>query len=607
MELQILGPVEARRDGKRVALSGTKVNTVLATLLLARGRVVSDARLSYLLWGWNPPATMNAQIYTYVSRLRMQLGDGISIVRQQPGYAMHTGDAAIDFVEFERLARLGREALELGHHEEADGFLRGALELWRGPALSNVTEFLTDAELPQLEEARAAATENRIEADLALGRHQQIVPELTGLVSRFPVRERMRAQLMTALYRCGRQADALTTYHDGRKALAEELGVDPGEALAATYQRVLTGELEGAGEAVRVAVRAPAVHSAPPAMLPPDIADFTGREAELAELRRLLPAAEGARSWHARRFLITGMAGSGKTALAVRAANDCLEQFPDGQLYVNLSHSDGSPRDPREVLVRLLRALGDSLAADVGETDLDELIRLYRTRTSRKRLLILLDNVVSELQLGPLLPGAPEPAVLITSRTALGPVGGVHTLVLSPLGPEEGLRMLCAAVDPARIAAEPAAAREIARFCAGLPLAVRIAGNRLAARPQWSLAQLATRLADPAGRLAELQARGLSVPQSLSLSLRQLRPERRELLHRLPEIGGGTRSFSAARVADELGLAEAVVERGLEGLVDHGLLVVWDDGEPGVPPTYELHELVGLFARARAAAELVMG
>ncbi|MFD9410710.1 BTAD domain-containing putative transcriptional regulator [Streptomyces sp. NPDC059989] len=582
--------MEVHRDGERVLLSGAKVKTVLAALLLAKGRMVSDARLSHLLWGWNPPATMSAQIYTYISRLRTQLGDSVSIVRQLPGYAMDTGNARVDFLEFERLARLGAEAQEAGDLERAQAQLRDALELWRGPALSNVAEFLADTELPRLEEARAAATENRIEVDLALGRHRRVVPELTALVAEFPVRERMRAQLMKALYRDGRQADALTTYHEGRRVLAEELGVDPGAELAAAYQAVLTGE-----PIPDTPAGPPTAVLAPPAMLPPDIPDFTGREAELAELRRLLPSAEG-RSWHARRFLLTGMAGCGKTALAVRAANDCLDAFPDGQLYVNLSHPDGSPQDPRDVLVALLRALGEPVGA--AEPDLDELIRLYRTRTARRRLLILLDNAVNELQLAPLLPGAPEPAVLITSRTALGPIGGLHTIVLGSLGTEESFRMLCASVDPARIAAEPQAAREIVRHCAGLPLALRIVATRLASRPGASLGRLASRLADPRIRLRELQARGLSVPRSLGVSLRRLGLEHRELLMLLPRLGQEV--FSAQSAARELGLEAATVEEGLEALVDDGLLTVSD--EPGML-VYRLHELLRLFAGTGYAFE----
>ncbi|MFD3514418.1 BTAD domain-containing putative transcriptional regulator [Streptomyces sp. NPDC058657] len=565
------------------------MKTVLAALLLARGRMVSDARLSHLLWGWSPPATMSAQIYTYISRLRMQLGDGVRIVRQLPGYAMDTGNARVDFLEFERLTRLGAKAQEAGELERADTHLRDALELWRGSALSNVAEFLADTELPRLEEARAAATENRIDVDLALGRHRQVVPELTALVGEFPVRERMRAQLMKALYRCGRQADALTAYHDGRQVLAEELGVDPGVELTAAYQAVLSCE------PIPDTLTRPVSALVPPAMLPPDIPDFTGRVGELDQLRRLLPPMEG-RSWHARRFLLTGMAGSGKTALAVRAANDCLDAFPDGQLYANLSYPDGSPQDPRTVLVALLRALGEPVGA--AEPDLDELIRLYRTRTARRRLLILLDNAVNELQLAPLLPGAPEPAVLITSRTALGPVGGLHTLVLDSLDAEEGLRMLSASVGPARVAAEHQAAQEIVRHCAGLPLALRIVSTRLAGRPGATLGRLAGRLADPRMRLRELQARGLSVPRSLEVSLSRLGPEHRELLMRLSR--SGQEVFSARSAAREFGWRPDTVEKGLESLVDDGLLTVSDG--PGVP-AYRLHALLRLFAGTSCAAE----
>lgn len=583
MEFRILGPVEARRDDEPVVLSGTKIKTVLAALLLARGRVVSDTRLSHLLWGWSPPATVSAQIYTYISRLRMQLGDGVRIVRQPPGYTLDTANSQVDFLEFERLARLGAEAYDAGDLKRADAHLRGALELWRGTALSNVTELLADAELPRLEEARATATELRIEVDLALGRHRQLVPELTSLVAEFPVRERMRAQLMKALYLCGRQADAIIAYHEGRRVLAEELGVTPGAELAEVYQAVLAGE-----PVMEPAAPIAATRAVTPAMLPPDIPDFTGREAELEELRRLLPPS-GQRTWHARRFLLTGMPGSGKTALAVRAANECLGAFPDGQLYVNLRHRDGSPRTPRDVLVGLLRALGEPVGA--AEPDLDELIRLYRTRTARRRLLILLDNAVSELQLSGLLPGAPEPAVLITSQTALGPIGGLHTMVLPPLSTEETLRMLSAAVDPMRIEAEPEAAREIARHCAGLPLAVRIAATRLAGRPRSSLRRLADRLADPHSRLQELQVRGLSVSRSLEMSLRRLRDEDRELLLLLSGLERD--EFSARSAARSLGLTAAEVEKGLESLVDEGLLGFSD--EPG-ESVYQLNSLLRLCA-----------
>ncbi|MEU9197824.1 AfsR/SARP family transcriptional regulator [Streptomyces hundungensis] len=583
MEFRILGPVEARRDSECIVLSGTKIKTVLAALLLARGRVVSDAQLSRLLWGWSPPATVSAQIYTYISRLRMRLGESVRLERRLPGYALETGNARVDFVEFERLSRNGAEARAAGDVERAGALLRDALGLWRGPALSNVTEILGDAELPRLEEARAVTLENRIEADLELGRHSEVIPELTALVAEFPVRERMRAQLMKALYQCGRQADALTSFHEGRRVLADDLGVDPGTELTDVYQAVLTG-----GPLVDPAARRTAARTAPPAMLPADIPEFTGRRAELAELRRLLPPAEG-RSWHTRRFLVTGMPGIGKTALAVRAANECIDAFPDGQLYVNLSYPDGRPVDPRDLLVAMLRWLGEPVGA--GESDLDELVRLYRTRTAGRRILILLDNAVSELQLAPLLPGAPEPGVLITSQTLLGPIGGLRTMVLPPLSTEESLRMLSATVDPARIAAALPYATAIAEHCAGLPLAVRIVATRLTARPSSSLQRFADRLSDPHTRLRELQARGLSVPRSLKSAIDRLGQEQRRLLILLSRLD--QEAFSLRSVGRSLGHPPAPLEAGLESLVDQGLLAFSDEPDE---PVYRLNSLVRLFA-----------
>lgn len=242
MEFRVLGPVEAR-SGSEVDLAGSKIHTALAALLLARGGIVPDGRLNGLLWGSTPPVTANAQIYTYMSRLRKRLGPEVRIVRRQPGYLIRLGDSTVDLHEFERLEREGRKALDEGRHGRASTLLGAALGLWRGPALANVTEFMQETELPRLEEARMIAWENRIEADLALGRHQQVTSELTWLVKELPLRERLRAQLMTALYRSGRQAEALQIFSEGRTVLAEELGVDPGEALSDAYHALLQGDL----------------------------------------------------------------------------------------------------------------------------------------------------------------------------------------------------------------------------------------------------------------------------------------------------------------------------------------------------------------------------
>ncbi|MFI8460181.1 BTAD domain-containing putative transcriptional regulator [Kitasatospora sp. NPDC085464] len=245
MEFSVLGLVSVKdARGAEVGLDGAKQRTVLAALLLARGRVVTDARLSTLLWDWNPPATMSAQIYTYISRLRKRLGPRVRLSRQGPGYQLDIGDTRFDLVEFERLTRQARSALAASRFDAAARDFESALALWQGPALGNVTEALAQLEVPGLEEARTAALEGRVEADLALGRHQRLVPELTSLVTELPLRERLRAQLMTALYRSGRRADALAAYQQGRRILAHEIGVDPGPELTAVHQAVLTDSPE---------------------------------------------------------------------------------------------------------------------------------------------------------------------------------------------------------------------------------------------------------------------------------------------------------------------------------------------------------------------------
>lgn len=242
MKVYILGPVGVSRGGHEVVLGGSKARTLLAALMLADGRLMTDAQLSELLWGWHPPTTESAQIYTHVSRLRKRLSPEIDIVRQPPGYLMRVKSAEFDYEIFEKTTRLGHEQMSLGRYESAARYFRTALELWNGPTLANVTEFLASAELPRLDEARMATLESRIEADLRLGRNLQLVSELTRLVAQHPTRERLRVQLMTALYHSDRQADALTVFHDGRHVLSEELGIDPGNALASTYQAILRGE-----------------------------------------------------------------------------------------------------------------------------------------------------------------------------------------------------------------------------------------------------------------------------------------------------------------------------------------------------------------------------
>ncbi|MFJ6294753.1 BTAD domain-containing putative transcriptional regulator [Streptomyces griseoviridis] len=599
MEFQLLGPVEARDRARRIAVSGTMMRTVLAALLLARGRVVSDGRLSELLWGWDPPATWNAQIYTYMSRLRKLLGPKVDLVRRQPGYQLVADAARVDVVEFGRLERLGRRAMEERRLTQAAETLRQALDLWQGPALANVTPYLAEAELPQLEEARMNALEHRIEADLALGRHGQLTSELTRLVGEFPVRERLRAQLMAALYRCGRQAEALRAYHEGREVLAEELGVDPGPDLTAAYQSLLSRELDTLPQPAPSLTSAVPTLSAPPVMIPPLPTDFTGREREFDVLcRRLTPTeANGRAAFQPRRLLISGMPGVGKTALAVRVAHAVADQFPDGLLYARLRADDGTVADCGKVLVTLLRALGETsenvLAPNGEPARTEELVHRYRTRTAGRKLLILLDDAANELQLDPLLLATADSAVLVTSRNRLSAVPGSWTVALDPMETGESLDLLSMIAGGDRISAEPEAAHAVVEACGKLPLALRAAAARLAARPHWPMTRLARRLADPASRIEELRVSTLDVRQILSAALRQRPLSERELICRLAVCAAG--EFTAMAAAVLLRLPENTAEEFLERLVEASLLEAHGLDATGTP-CYCFHPLLRLTA-----------
>ncbi|MET9778758.1 BTAD domain-containing putative transcriptional regulator [Streptomyces sp. NPDC006367] len=568
---------------------------------------MSDSRLNFLLWGWEPPATSGAQIYTYMSRLRKLLGDEVRIERRPPGYLLQAPDSAVDMLEFERLDRLGRAALDQRRHREAGALLAEALGHWRGTALANVTEHLADAELPQLEEARMHTLENRIEADLALGRHEQLTAELTGLVAQHPLREKLRSQLMTALYRSGRQSDALQSYYEGRGLLADQLGIDPGEALGATYAAVLKGTRgPGPGSTARPAREVPAGPVAP-ATLPPPVERLAGREAEIRTLRTQL--AESVAGRGPRHLLVTGMAGVGKTALAVHVAHAAAGDFPDGRLFVGLTEANGRPRPPGDVLASLLRDLGEPLEeSDVtppggsergDRRQCEDLVRRLRARTAGRQLLVVLDGAAEGKLLDPLLAGLHGVVVVITGRTRLTQVTGARTTALAPLGAPAARDLLAAVTGRARLAAEPDATDELIDCCGGLPLALRIAGSRLLARPFWPVARLAQRMAAPENRLRELSYGGMDVGTALSSSLYALPSPARSALVRLARMGA--EPFPAHRAAGVLGTTEATAEQWLEQLVDGALLDLCGVDLMG-RPFYRFHELVLLFAAGLPAA-----
>ncbi len=626
VEFRILGPVQVRVDGSAVPVEGAKQRTVLAALLLSGGRVLSDDRLSELLWGPTPPPTRTAQLYTYVSRLRKRCGPWLRTDRRGSGYAMDTGDARYDWDEFRRLAEQGRTALTGGHYATAADRLTAALALWRGPALSDVTGRLSEAELPRLEEARLAAVQNRIEAELALGRHAQSVPELTRLVAEHPLRETLRCQLMTALYRCDRQADALAVYERGRRALRDELGVDPGSALRRLHRELLTGEVTGPaaapkavtlgagpgagpragaepGPAGRGPGRGAAVASAVapppadiwaglvPAMLPPDIADFSGRVQPLAELGTALADPHGTGG-----IVLTGAPGTGTSALAVHAAHRSRRAFPHGQLYADLRAEDGSPKDPSDVLGWFLRALG------AGPHDLpaalDERAQLYRSRLAGRRALVVLDNAVEDRQVRPLLAVGDGCRTLVTSHSPLTSVEGVRLVRLGPLDAVEACGLLAAVAGSERVAAEPEAAGRIVERCDGLPLALRICAARLAAQPQWRLAHLANRLGPVDRLLGELSLGSLDVRAALRRSHVRLAADARHAFRALAHRFAA--AFTARDAAAELRWSEASAENALDSLTTARLLELSAEGDR---LEYRFRFLVRQFAREQDAAE----
>jgi DNA-binding SARP family transcriptional activator len=611
MEFGVLGPLEVR-DGDRGLLALTpRQRSVLGMLLLRANRVVSTDQLIEAVWGAAPPRSAAVALQMLVSRLRRVLQPDTTrlpvVVTRPHGYLLQVAPGELDLQQFEELVAAGRQALATGAAADAARCLRQALGLWRGPVLAGLdVGTLQHTVVPRLEEARLAAEEERIEAELLLGRHRQLVGELQELVAEYPLRERLCGQLMLALYRAGRQAEALAAYGQARRRLVEELGIEPGTELQRLQRQILAADpaldapprLEDAA-AVGAVIFADRDRPAP-RQLPPDVVTFTGRELHLARLDRLLGMAGLAGS--VMMVAIDGISGIGKSALAIHAAHRLAEQFPDGQLYVNLQGATPglAPLQPLEVLGRFLRALG--VDPTQVPTQVDEAAAWFRSLVAGRRLLVMLDDARDAVQVAPLLPASPACGVLVTSRCILAGLDGVHYLHLDVLPPEEAVRLLARLAGEQRIVGEPRAAAEVTRLCGFLPLALRIAGARLAARRGWSVRALASRLADAQHRLDELELGDLGVRASFSVSLRTL-CDSVDAVDR-----AAARAFGLLGVLDgpEVSLAAAArlldrsheaAERALERLVDAQLL------ESHSPGRYRMHDLLRLYAREHAGAQ----
>ncbi|MFI6596273.1 BTAD domain-containing putative transcriptional regulator [Nonomuraea sp. NPDC050536] len=565
MRFEVFGAVRGWRDGVELELGSPQQRLILAALLLARGRVLSLSQLVDVLWETDPPKTAVNAVRTYVSRLRGALGPD-AIVTVGPGYQVN---AELDLEEFEALAAKAEGAAPA----EARDWLRRALALAVDEPLSGLPGHYAQAQRARLAEARLDVRIRAIEADLAVDRASSVVGELTELCAEHPIWERPRALLMRALYRSGRQAEAIGAFHDARRLLARELGVEPSAELGAVYQEIITA---------RPDTPAPVRTAVVPRQLPGDVPDFTGRRGEMAAMTEALtPGTALVVS------AVAGQGGVGKTTLAVHVAHRLADRFPDGQLFADLLGSGPAPAEPAGVLGGFLRALGVPEPPD----ELSELSALYRSTLADRRMLVVLDNAASAAQVEPLLPGTPGCAVVVTSRARLADLGGARHLDLEVLEPGEALELLERILGPARVAAERGVAMDLVAACGFLPLAIRIAAARLVARPGWTLAWLRDRLMDERRRLAELRVGDLAVESCFALGYDQLEPRLASAFRLLavPDMPDVSTSAAAAL----LGLDSFEAEELCEALVDLSMLESRSSGR------YRFHDLLRVFARSR--------
>ncbi|MFF1378663.1 BTAD domain-containing putative transcriptional regulator [Streptomyces sp. NPDC058308] len=580
----VLGPVRAWHGTEQLNTGSPQQRALLAALLLRDGRTATAAELIDALWGEEPPSQALAAVRTYASRLRKVLPPGV-LVSESGGYAIQAVDGALDLAAAEDLWAAAEKARSIGDLCQARTLVNQALDLWDGEPLANVPGPYADTQRTRLDEWRLQLLETRLDMDLEQGCHAEAVSELTALTAAHPLRERLRELLMLALYRSGRQAEALAVYADTRRLLADELGVDPRPGLKELQQRILQAD-PGLAEPSAPA-QEPAATVVRPAQLPATVPDFTGRGSFVDELSDILSAAEG-------RVMavsaLAGIGGVGKTTLAVHVAHAARTHFPDGQLYVDLQGAGARAAEPETVLGAFLRALG---TADSAIPDsLEERAALYRSVLDGRRILVLLDNARDAAQVRPLLPGMEGCAALVTSRVRMVDLAGAHLVDLDVMSPEEALLLFTRIVGEERVTSEREAALDVVAACGFLPLAIRIAASRLAARRTWTVSTLAAKLADERRRLDELQAGDLAVKATFELGYGQLEPAQARAFRLLGLADGPDLSLAAAAAVLDLPLDET--EDLLESLVDTSLV------ESAAPGRYRYHDLVRLYARSCA-------
>jgi DNA-binding SARP family transcriptional activator len=551
VRITLLGAVDAWVGAERLALGSPLQRTLFAMLALEAGTAISVDRLVDAMWGESLPGDPRAMVHNYSSRLRkVLLTAGVVINKRAAGYVLEVEPQSVDLHVFRALAR--------------EGELRKALDIWPGSALGGITDSDVVAALrTRLDAERLTVAEEWASQALDDRRHQEALAELTALVQAHPLRESLVRLELIALYRCGRQADALRRYEETRELLADELGIDPGAELQDVHARILKGDL--------------ALEPAPASVvvLPFDVQDFTGRAEELARL------SDGHRV-----VVVDGMAGVGKTTLVVHAVHRLGERYPDARIFVDL-HGFTPGREPvtaHAALHHLLHAIGVP-SARIPD-DLDQRVTAWRAEMARRRAIVVLDNAVSTEQVRPLLVGGSGSLTIITSRLRLA-VDSAAAMSLEVLPADEAMALVSGIVGK-RAVAEPGATAELVEVCGRLPLALRIAAARLASRPRWTVADLVERLKEHRRKLPELTAGDKDVVASFLLSYDQLSLGQQRMFTLLGHLPGpdvdayGAAALAAGSFHDARDL--------LEDLLDQHLLLQHVRGR------YTFHDLVREFA-----------